>query len=271
MTAEIKDTTNWRVPEHPLLELWTSVTLPCRILFLLAIGLYFYAHHRSIRLPGSSTLLPINQQPPVQTTTSTPSFLFDWRGKSFVIYPQAEYQAQGLLLTHNNTGGIGDIYHDSDSVDLKDICIVWGESATSGSYLHGTFHSEPWTCVYSAKAERDLIYDDEFSNNHLLAGTKAIEEKIRAARIGDQVKFSGFLVNYAPAENPELLRRSSLVRDDTGDGACEVVFVTSFEILVRANTSWRRWEKISWYTMISFGSFTLISLLLLPYLEYRWE
>ena len=271
MTARIKDTTNWRVPKHPILGFWRSLVFPCRLLFLLALGLYFYAHHKSTKLPATSALLPINKNAPVQSSTSTPPFTFEWRGKSFIVHPQADYQAQGLLLTHNNTGGIGDIYHDSDSVDLKDICIVWGESATSGSYLHGTFHSEPWTCVYTSKSGSEQIYADEFSNNHLLAGTKAIEDKIRAARIGDQVRFSGYLVNYAPVESPDTLRRSSLVREDTGDGACEVVFVTSFEILARANTSWRRWEKISWYSMIGFGTFTLISLLLLPYLEYRWE
>jgi hypothetical protein len=271
MTTGIKDTTNWRVPKHPLLGFWRGVVLPCRLLFLVAIGLYFYAHQKSIKLPESSALLPINRQPPVQTSTSTPSFTFDWRGKSFLVHPQADYQAQGLILTHNDTGGIGDIYHDSDSVDLKDICIVWGESATSGSYLNGTFHSEPWTCVYTSKAGSDSIYADEFSNNHLLAGTKAIEDKIRAARIGDQVKFSGFLVNYAPKENPDLLRRSSLVRDDTGDGACEVVFVTHFEILSKANTAWRRVEKISLYLIYFLGGFTLLSFVLLPYLEYRFE
>ena len=208
---------------------------------------------------------------PRQTVSDTPSFQFDWRGKSFIVDPLANYQAQGLILTHNNTGGIGDIYHDSDSVDLKDICIVWGESVATGSYRNGTFHSEPWTCVYSTKPGADSIYPDEFSNNHLLAGTKAIEEKIRSARIGDQVKFSGYLVSYAPADNPDLIRNSSLVRDDTGDGACEVVFVTSFEILARANLSWRRVENWSWNTLVTTGVFLLVSLLLLPYLEYRWE
>jgi hypothetical protein len=269
--VELKDTSNWRVPKHPALDLWRSIKPLIRLSFLIALALFLYARHYSIVLPKPSTLRSELGTPPEQTSTSTPSFNFEWKGTKFVVHPQADYHAAGLVLTHNNTGGIGDIYHDANSVDLKDICIVWGESASSGAYLSGTFHSEPWTCVYTQNKGADPIYNDEFSNNHLLAGTEEVARKIRATRIGDQVQFSGFLVNYAPEALPDNLRQTSLVRSDTGNGACEVVFVTNYEILSSANKKWRRIEHVSWLSMLGLGAMLILSVTLLPYLEYRLE
>ena len=40
-------------------------------------------------------------------------------------------------------------------------------------------------------------------------------------------------------------RGSSTVRDDRGNGACEVVYVTEFEILREANAAWRALYKLS--------------------------
>ena len=269
--AELKDTTKWRVPKHPALEAWRALKLPIRLTFLLSLGAFLCARYYSVILPKPDALRSELVKAPEQSATATPSFNFEWKGSRFVVHPQAEYEARGLVLTHNNTGGIGDIYHDANSVDLKDICIVWGESATSGAYLSGTFHSEPWTCVYSARPGATPIYDDEFSNNHLLAGTEEIAKRIRATRIGDQVQFAGYLVNYAPESLPENLRQSSLVRSDTGDGACEVVFVTKYEILRSANRSWRRVEHIAWVMLVISGLLALLSATLLPYLEFRME
>ncbi|MGZ5479021.1 MAG: hypothetical protein ACXWGZ_05470, partial [Candidatus Aminicenantales bacterium] len=40
-------------------------------------------------------------------------------------------------------------------------------------------------------------------------------------------------------------RRSSTLRTDRGNGACEVVYVTEFEILREANSAWRTLYKLS--------------------------
>jgi hypothetical protein len=45
-------------------------------------------------------------------------------------------------------------------------------------------------------------------------------------------------VNYSQPAN-QFFRGSSTVRDDTGDGACETVYVNEFKILQRANPVWR--------------------------------
>jgi hypothetical protein len=47
--------------------------------------------------------------------------------------------------------------------------------------------------------------------------------KLRKLRVGDVVKLEGMLVNL---ENPDVgTRTTSLTRDDTGAGACEIIYV----------------------------------------------
>jgi hypothetical protein len=70
-----------------------------------------------------------------------------------------------------------------------------------------------------------------------------VEKKILAINSGDQIRIVGKLVNvHALAnwklqkfENSDLSWDTSVSRDDTWAGACEVIFVEDVEILKRGN------------------------------------
>lgn len=64
---------------------------------------------------------------------------------------------------------------------------------------------------------------------HLIPANREIDERIRDAGEGDVVSFSGYLVRIE--EENGWSWTSSLRRDDTGAGACEVVLVEAFSIL----------------------------------------
>lgn len=67
------------------------------------------------------------------------------------------------------------------------------------------------------------------ANMHLIPATKTIERRIKEAVKGDIVEFSGYL---ARADRKDGFNwSSSMTRADTGDGACELVYVESFRIL----------------------------------------
>ena len=57
-------------------------------------------------------------------------------------------------------------------------------------------------------------------------------------------RFKGWLVSYGVKGAP-YARGSSTVRNDRGNGACEVVYVTEFEILREANPVWRSLYRLS--------------------------
>ena len=84
------------------------------------------------------------------------------------------------------------------------------------------------------------------SNNHLLADRPAIAAKLRDVRIGDQVRIRGMLAEYSHNHGFAFKRGTSLTRDDTGNGACETIFVQDVEILRTGGGPWRwlRWVAI---------------------------
>ncbi len=63
---------------------------------------------------------------------------------------------------------------------------------------------------------------------HLIPARGAVKATLLKARSGDLVRLEGYLVR---CEGPDGFRwQSSLTREDTGDGSCEVVWVESASI-----------------------------------------
>jgi hypothetical protein len=65
------------------------------------------------------------------------------------------------------------------------------------------------------------------ANMHLIPANDSIERRIKAARVGQVVTLAGYLVNVKTGVGWTI--NSSLTRDDTGAGACEVIWVESFD------------------------------------------
>jgi hypothetical protein len=64
-----------------------------------------------------------------------------------------------------------------------------------------------------------------------------MRRKIKQVRIGDQVRIRGWLVNYSNDEG--FSRGTSTTRDDTGNGACETIYLQDFDILRPLDNGWR--------------------------------
>jgi len=67
------------------------------------------------------------------------------------------------------------------------------------------------------------------ANMHLIPADSYIERQISDVRTGDLVRISGYLVRVTTAGGWRW--QSSLTRDDVGQGACELIYVESIEIL----------------------------------------
>lgn len=87
-----------------------------------------------------------------------------------------------------------------------------------------------------------------------------MQAALKSAEIGDQVRFRGMLARYSHAGGFQ--RGSSTTRTDTGNGACETVYLTSFEITRKSNPGWRLIHRLS--VMVA-----LISLLALAVLFFK--
>lgn len=230
-SSSVSDTTKRRNPTHykqyRLLQRLLSVFL------LLSISLCLYAWFQKDQLPVRQQLDDTLFQEPVQQSTQEKEFLFKYRDTDYQVVPVADYELWGLVVTHNDIDGFMDITHDKDSVDIKDICVIWGENLWSDDYRKVEYHSGDFVCYYRYESQIRFLHN-KLSNSHLLSDDANVRDKISKVNIGDQIHLKGMLVNYRPAWKEIGWRNSSTTRDDQGNGACEVVFVNEFQTL-RAN------------------------------------
>ena len=185
-------------------------------------------------------------QPPQQTIIDREQFSFAYKGKQCLVEPVATYELWGLVVSHNNINSVADIYHDSTSVDTKDLCVVWGDNLESADYQRVAFKSGPWTCYFKYPHGVEFRHHG-LGNNHLITDNPGIRRTLGGVRVGDQVHLAGLLVNYQMDDWQGFWRRTSTRRDDTG---CEVVYLQEVEVLRRGTPGWYTVFRLGWITLL---------------------
>lgn len=219
-----------------LLSIWIAA---------LAIGVL--ANWGASRVPRQVPALPQLSSDPKQSAVVENVRQFKISGHEYRIQPRFQYELYGLVVSYHDSNSFWDISHASwgDHLNSKDICVVWGQNMNV-DLSKFNFWSGDWTCYFQTKDSSALkaFNLDQISNNHLLPANPAVAKLIAEARIGDQIKIRGQLVDYAI--DGLGMRMTSTVRTDREDGACEIVYVTDFAILARENGLWIRLASISW-------------------------
>ena len=223
-----------------MLKLPSDHTL--RAVWAVALIALIIAWIRKDRWPSQDTLLTAVSTAPKQTPIDRPPFQERRHGLDYVITPRYRYDLYGLVVSRNDSASFADYYHDAwkDFLNTGDLCIVWGQNVRSGVYRRVKYTSGSWTCYFELPAdmdpsERSSFNGHELSNNHVLPANDQINRRILSVRRGDQIHFTGYLVDYAH-QGDAWSRRTSTTRDDE---LCEIVYVTDFEVLRRANPGWR--------------------------------
>lgn len=235
---------------------------------VICIGLYFFSKSKIKALPSIDALVGEVLSSPIQKQTRAGSFTFNYRGAEYGVDPVATYDISGVLVSHNNIHAWWDYYHDEDSVDIKDLCLVWGENLDNGAYLKGTYYNESVSC--HASFERGSGYGTfGLSNNHIISDDEDVRETVRRMRVGDQVRLKGFLVNYYPADRPEFARKSSTTRTDTAGGACEVMYVNEAEIISEYDRTWHRIFDFADRALLPLLLIKVVTFLIFPWIEFK--
>jgi len=208
---------------------------------LVAAALFALARWRERQLPAPAAARSELAQSPIQGPTDRVPFDFVYKGKRCFVRPVARYELWGLVVSHNDIHSISDIYHDATSVDTRDLCVVWGRNVASGAYERAEFWSGPWTCYFRTPAAVDFDRTG-ISNNHLITDRPEVRARLAHVHVGDEVHFSGLLVDYRMDDWGDFWRRTSTVRTDTG---CEVVFAERLEVLARNAAGWHALESLA--------------------------
>ena len=239
-----------------------SKTKALRLGFLLCLLLWALSLYFKDRLPPPDGVFAQLYREPVQTAENLPgAFTVSKKNVTYRVTPLFHYELYGLVVSQHRSDSLLDISHRrwNDHLNIKDLCVVWGKNIASGVYRRLKFWNRDFTCMCSFPDEETgaLFSERHLSNNHILSADDAMRRRILKVRPGDQVHFKGYLASYSQPAN-QFFRGSSTVRDDTGNGACETVYVTEFRVLKRANPVWRATRPLA---LLAAGVFFVLLLL----------
>jgi hypothetical protein len=149
--------------------------------------------------------------------------------EGFVLQPRARFTADARVLSRER-------YHMGKLSDVSplDIAVGWGPMSDSAvladldisqgnRFYYWHYDDEP-------PIPREVIQSHS-ANWHLLPATDAVWHSLRGIRVGDVVHLEGLLVDVESGETGGV--RTSLTRDDTGPGACEIIYVDAVSIGAR--------------------------------------
>ncbi len=180
---------------------------------------------------------------PSQTDTDVAPFFRKAGDINYKIIPRFEYDLYGLVVSEHDAHDLTDWTHQAsnDNLNVIDLCVVWADDARSGVYRQMKFWSGNFTCNFQADDQETFGRFDIFqiSNNHLLTEEPRLARLLRGVRVGDEVHLHGYLAEYEHDHGFHFHRGTSITRFDTGNGACETVYVTDAQILRSHGRPWR--------------------------------
>lgn len=228
-----------------------------KIILLVSVILFCVSFFQKDKLPDKNDILEELYQNPAQTKTLEGSFEIKKGEIVYTITPLYNYELYGLVVTYHHSASWFDYYHTEwkDFLNVKDVCVIWGDNIETEVYKSMKFKSGSFTCYTKFKSRTSQEVWSQFrnnnlSNNHLLVDSQEINETIMSAKKGDQIYIKGYLAEYSN-EDGSFQRSSSISRADKGNGACETIYVTDFKILKKANLSWRLVYSFSKYSIIA--------------------
>lgn len=198
-------------------------------------------------LPGNIEYVNEIANEPEQTTTREKPFYATVNDVEYLIEPEYAYDLTGMIVSYRQHEGNSRMHlQANDHLNVADVCVVWGDNTKSDlqklDFWNGIFTCNVFTRNMQAWESFDM---NQLSNNHLISSDDFIRRQVRKIQIGDQIRVRGYLASYS---NPGGGKRgTSTTRTDTGDGACETVFVESFRIVQPATSYWRisMWVSLS--------------------------
>jgi hypothetical protein len=152
----------------------------------------------------------------------------DWVGpKQSKITALAEYRLEARVL------GRRDYSDEGAFLSPMDLALGWGEmseeTVINGLKMSqsGRWYHYSWSTPNPPIPLRNII--EQSANTHLIPANDEVAAIMDQVVKGDRVRLSGVLIS---ASRPDGWRwRSSLSRSDSGNGACELMWVEKIEIL----------------------------------------
>lgn len=172
--------------------------------------------------------MPVSQPPgvlvpeePVQVMLpGNTSFIHE----GYFVTPLADFNIEARVLGKRRYR-----FDRSAPISPIDLALGWGRMSDTSVIERFSFRQgRRWVHYrYKPVPLSQAEINSSMSNMHMVPANSRIERQLKSVRKGEIVKISGKLVLV---EGKNGFRwRSSLSRTDTGDGACEIIFVEHIE------------------------------------------
>jgi hypothetical protein len=203
--------------------------IPLAVLAAIVMAVLIYnTVNYAVYSPGDATLIGTSADPVQMEDTTTTLPPLQIRGSRFYLDVKAQYKLSGILVGRH-------LYPRGLMKDLSpyDYAVAWGQVI---EWLpHIRFSQANRYCFFKYKIPSPVnkaYLETHMSNNHMIPSTPNLRHALRTAKKHVPVQIEGYLVNVQAQ-----LRRgrtgtwnSSLKREDTGNGACEIIYVTRLQI-----------------------------------------
>lgn len=184
---------------------------------LFGYGTYHHFHHRPI-IHGPGEIAP---NVPVQDTSAIPAFQL----KDFTVKPLAEYRIEARILAKENYS-----FGTEAEIAPTDLAVGWGpmsdETVLNKIEISQGNRFFYWHADQFPIPQREI--EIHAANMHIIPANDTIKQRLDNVRAGQVVHIKGQLVEVKKANGWHW--RSSLTREDTGSGACELMYVTEFTL-----------------------------------------
>lgn len=168
---------------------------------------------------------------PVQAALDEPAIVLSLRDHVVSLTPRASYRITGYAVDTSR-----ELLDDWDFVAPMDVALAWGPVADPAVLGKLTFHLSRRYVSYRWSEDPGVgagVLASHIANHHLIPADDAVADALDEVRRGDLVTLVGRLVDVEirdPAGRVAARMRTSLVRHDTGSGACENVYVEEVRV-----------------------------------------
>jgi hypothetical protein len=204
-------------------------------------------------LPKTVQAVPALAEEPRQQAIAESPMTVAVDGVEYRIEPSHRYAIDGLVVSYKVHDG-DHLLHRlwNDHLNVADVCVVWGNNVSGLDLQAFDFSNGEFTCSYRTRDEQAWrrFRPDQISNNHLITEDLVLRHLIGTLAVGDQVHLEGYLARYSNQSG--FSRGTSTTRTDTGNGACETLYLTSVSTLVRGPRGWRVTQQVAlWGLLLS--------------------
>ena len=159
----------------------------------------------------------VAESPVQEVLAGSPTIRVD----EFVLSPRASFRIRARVLSREK-------YYLGDEADLSpiDLALGWGVMSdqavldrirvTQGGRWYFTRYEYP-----APIPDREIIRHS--GNMHLIPANGWVLDRVEDVRVGDVVQLRGFLVDVDRSDG--FRWRTSLTRNDTGGGSCEIFYL----------------------------------------------